>query len=51
MTSKQFFDATMRIQIERWTTDVAVADAAGFRQIAAEILGWIAEVEPLIRST
>lgn len=48
MTSMQCFVATMNIQVARWQADVAACEAEGFHQIAAEIRGWIAEVEPLI---
>lgn len=48
MTSKDLFDATARIQIERWTTEVAARAAEGFIETAAEIRGWIAQLQPLI---
>jgi hypothetical protein len=47
MTSKQIFDARMRIQIQRWTADAAMLAAAGLTAGAATVRSWIAEARSI----
>jgi hypothetical protein len=47
MTSKQIFDARMRLDFARWTSDAAMLDAAGLIIGAAMVRSWIAEARSI----